>query len=411
MEIRCAFTELVPIARLKGKFHPKNPNVHTPEQIERLAKVLGYQGARTAARVSKRSNLLTAGHGRIMAAEKAGATHYPVDYQDYENEEQEYADLVADNALSDWAALDLSGINAHVPELGPDFDLDMLGIKDFELVIGDTLEPGCDEDEVPTNADTRVKLGDVWTLGRHRLMCGDSTAITDVEKLMAGRADITFTSPPYNAAKNGHLTGQVAGFDNKYQAHNDAMSDDDYLELLTGFTDVAFAKSDYVFVNIQLLTHNRVPLFKYQAHYQSLIKDILIWNKTQCPPNIVKGAFNTKWEYVFCLSNDTKTRGFPCDWRGQYPNVVDTESNAANEHAESHKAGFPVSFPCWFLEKFDFAKTVFDPFGGTGTTMIACEKLGRQCFMLELSPAYCDVILARWEKYSGQKAERLAGAE
>jgi hypothetical protein len=133
----------VPIAELKGKFHPKNPNQHPDDQIEMLAKIIKYQGIRKAAVLSKRSDLLTAGHGRIVAAERAGATEYPVDDQDYESDEQEIADLTADNAIGGWSELDLAGINAFVPELGPDFDLDMLGIKDFNL---DFL-PGTEEEQ------------------------------------------------------------------------------------------------------------------------------------------------------------------------------------------------------------------------------------------------------------------------
>jgi len=149
VKIRCVFSELRPIAELKDRFHPKNRNEHPPEQIERLAKILQYQGARTPAKISNQSGKLTAGHGRVLAAELAGWTHYPVDFQDYESDEQEYADLQADNAIALWAKLDLSGINTDLGDLGPDFDLDLLGIKDFNLdpPLSDVL-PG--EDKTPS---------------------------------------------------------------------------------------------------------------------------------------------------------------------------------------------------------------------------------------------------------------------
>lgn len=133
MIIRCSYTDVHPISELKLKFHPKNPNKHTDAQLERLASILQYQGARKAATISKRSNLITAGHGRILAAELAGWDSFPVDYQDYDSEEQEYADLVADNAVSDWSHINLKGINATIIDLGPDFNIDFLGIKDFVL--------------------------------------------------------------------------------------------------------------------------------------------------------------------------------------------------------------------------------------------------------------------------------------
>jgi len=395
---RCLYDKLVDPKKLKP--HPKNRNSHPPDQIDRLAKIIEYQGWRYPVKVSNQSGFVTAGHGRIEVA-KALKCKVPVNYQEYESEAQEYADVQSDNAIASWAELDFSAINSDLQDLGPDFDVDLLGIKNFEIDVADK-DLGCDEDEVPDVKDPVSKPGDLYVLGgRHRLLCGDATNIQHVELLMDGqRADITFTSPPYNAAKNGHLTGEVAGFDNKYKNNTDEMSDDDYLDMLSGFTSIAISKSRFVFVNLQLLTHNRNPLFRYQSQFSDNIKDVLIWNKRQCPPNIVRGAFNTKFEYVFCFSTDVKTRGFPCEWRGQYPNVIETESNAGNPFAEDHKAGFPVALPLWFLDKFDFAKLVFDPFGGTGTTLIACEKTNRNCFMMELDPHYIDVIVSRYCKYT-----------
>jgi hypothetical protein len=133
IQIHCAHHRLLPISELKSKFHPDNPNTHSDAQIERLARIFEYQGVRKPAVISKRSDRLTAGHGRVLAAEKAGMTEYPVDYQDYETEEHEYSDLCADNAVGAWSELNFSFINAKLPDLGPDFDIDMLGIKDFKL--------------------------------------------------------------------------------------------------------------------------------------------------------------------------------------------------------------------------------------------------------------------------------------
>jgi len=409
MNVNCLYDKLVPVSELKP--HPKNRNAHPKDQIERLAKILKYQGWRYPIKVSKQSGFITSGHGRLEAAIENGWPEVPVNYQDYENETQEYADLQADNAIASWAELSLAEINLDLPDMGPDFDIDMLGIKDFVLEPADKFH--ADEDAVPEPPKEPIsKLGDLYELGNHRVLCGDSTSIDAVEKLMNGESmDITFTSPPYNAAKNDHLTGQVAGFDKKYKEHNDEMSDDDYLHLLTGFTGIAIAKSKYAFVNLQMLTHNRNPLFRYQSHFLDQIKDVLIWNKSQCPPNIVKGAFNTKWEYVFCFSEDTKTRGFPCEWQGKYPNVVETESNASNEYAADHKAGFPVAFPLWFIEKFEFAKTIYDPFCGTGSTLIACEKTNRKCFGMEIDPLYIDVIVSRWCKFTGKTKIKRNGEE
>lgn len=408
IEIKCTQDgfKLVPIEKIVP--NPKNNNRHSIEQIQALKKLIKAHGFRTPLTISNRTGFLVAGHGRLEAAMALGMNELPCIYQDFANEAEEYQHMTADNEIARWAELDYQNVYDTLKEI-PDINTELLGIEDF--VLPEVIEPQCDEDEVPeVPEEPKTKLGDIYKLGNHRLMCGDSTSIDAVEKLMDGlNMDITFTSPPYNASKNGHLTGNVSGFDNKYKTHNDSMDDQDYLDLLNGFTGIAVKKSKYTFVNLQLLTHNRWALMQYQTNWSSMLKDILIWNKKQCPPNIVKGSFNTKWEYIFSFSEDNKTRGFPCDWRGKYPNVVETESNANNEFADDHKAGFPVAFPTWFLEKFEFAKNIYDPFCGTGTTLIASENLNRNCFGMEIDPSYCDIIVARWEKFTGKKAELING--
>ena len=133
MKVYCNYDKMVSIEELKKKFNPRNRNVHPQSQIEHIALIMRENGIRRSAVVSNRSNLLTVGHGRILAAELNGWTEYPVNFQDYENEEKEYQDMTADNALAAQATLDLSGINTDLADLGPDFDLDLLGIKDFVL--------------------------------------------------------------------------------------------------------------------------------------------------------------------------------------------------------------------------------------------------------------------------------------
>jgi hypothetical protein len=131
MRIHCEHTELKDPKELKQ--HPKNRNKHSPEQIDRLCKILAYQGWRYPIKVSKRSGFITSGHGRLMAAMKMCMKEVPVTIQDYDSDEQEYADVQADNAIASWSELDLSGINFDIGELGPGFDIDLLGIKNFKV--------------------------------------------------------------------------------------------------------------------------------------------------------------------------------------------------------------------------------------------------------------------------------------
>jgi len=132
---------MVPIGELIP--HPKNPNIHSDDQIERLAKILEYQGFRYPIKVSNLSGYITSGHGRLAAATKLGLKKVPVSFQDYESEEQEYADVVSDNAIASWAELKLADINIEIPNLGPDFDIDLLGIKNLKI----DFEPGLQEDQ------------------------------------------------------------------------------------------------------------------------------------------------------------------------------------------------------------------------------------------------------------------------
>ena len=127
--------EYVPVSKLKE--HPKNPNKHTKDQIERLAGIMLQTGVRRPLTVSKRSDFVTVGNGRLQAAKLMGWDTMPVSYQDYDDEDQEYADMVADNAVASWSSLDLSAINAEIENFSPDFDLDMLGLRDFTVDVAD----------------------------------------------------------------------------------------------------------------------------------------------------------------------------------------------------------------------------------------------------------------------------------
>lgn len=138
MKIHCKYDELKSLNELLD--HPKNRNTHSPSQIERLAKLFSYHGVRHPIIVSKRSGHIVAGHGRKLAALEAGFSQFPVVFQDFDSEEQEYAFIQSDNAIASWAELDFAGINDDLPDLGPDFDLEMLGIKDFALDISEKLE-------------------------------------------------------------------------------------------------------------------------------------------------------------------------------------------------------------------------------------------------------------------------------
>lgn len=336
--------------------------------------------------------MILGGNMRLKAIQEIGIKEVPIIKAENLTEEQQREFLIKDNVGFgewDWDAL------------ANDWDTEELNEWGLDVPIMDVTELEAEDDnfEEPETIETDIVLGDLFEIGEHRLLCGDSTDSDSVARLMDGqKADIAFTSPPYNAAKNSHMNGRVKGFDNKYQNNSDEMNDEQYLQFLCDFTNNTLIYSNYSFVNIQLLAQNKKVLIDYQYKNKEQLKDILVWNKSQCPPNIVKGAFNTKWEYVFVFSENNTTRGFPCSWQGKYANVIETENASGNEFADIHKATFPISFPSWVISKMDFAKSVLDVFMGTGTTMVAAHQLKRKCYGMELDPKYCQVIIDRMRK-------------
>lgn len=404
----------IKLVKLKDiKLNPNNRNKHPDEQIDRIVDIIKYQGFRRPGTISNRSGLLVCGEGRYLAAKKLGLKEMPIMFQDYESEEQEYADGIADNALDKWAALDLSEINNDLLNFSDDFDVDVLGLKDFETVLPEVFEPQADEDEVPEQVDTRCKLGDVWTLGRHRLMCGDSTVITDIEQLLGGtRVDLTFTSPPYGVGLE--YNSYDDSFDNTLSVVQSVLLTsskvtDGYIALNWG--DIVSGKeinksahpSQYSWLPIYDRTLKELGFFLWAQR---------IWKKPHARVSAPWAASSnrnvTDWEYLFTWSNGKQRSN--SRQNDSHFGVIDSSESSQSDTLKDHPGAFPVMVAERMVAihtENDFA--VLDPFGGSGSTLIACEKTNRKCFMMELDPHYCDVILSRWEKYTGKIAERIGG--
>ena len=367
VKIHCAYDKLVPISEIK--LNPKNRNKHPEEQILRLMEIIKYNGVRRCVTVSKRSGKVTVGHGRIKAMKRLGMKEIPVNFQDYESEDAEYADGVADNAIGLWAELDLAGINSDLGDLGPDFDLNMLGIKDFVLDIAEKLEPGCDEDEVPEAGPAYVVKGDVFTLGRHRLMCGDSTMIDDVERLMAGeKADMVFTDPPYGVGFQYNQHDDTGG-----QAYSEFIKEVWQNIQSLGCPVVLTPGNVNLPLWLSIDKFNMACWVKKNAMSPSAISHLNIFEIILL--HGVKNRRNTDLlEYSVKQQKDVGDH--PC------PKLIDIVEDSLNS---------------WGPD----ASNIFEPFCGSGTTLIASEKLNRSCFGMELDPKYCTVILDRWAKYAG----------
>lgn len=382
--------KMVPVSELKP--HPKNRNKHPSDQIERLAKILEYQGFRYPVKVSNRSGFVTSGHGRIEAAKLKGWTHVPVSYQDYDDDDQEYLDVQSDNAIASWSELDLSGINADLESIGP-FDLDLLGIKDFVLEPSEKYA-GCDEDEVPEPKESIAKLGDVWQLGKHRLMCGDSTDIGAVERLMNGeKADMVFTDPPYGMDLDADYS----------KMHKQVAAD-----------STAKAKAGSKGSKWKNVEGDDEPFDpNFILGYFNNISEIFLWGGDYYCDKLPIGTFIV-WDKNNGSEGADKMIGnaYEMAWSKQKHKKVMARifgrGTFGHDKVKVHPTQKPVQLAEWFFERWGKdTKTVIDLYGGSGSTLIACEKTSRRCFMMEIDPHYVDVIIARWEKYTGKEAYLL----
>lgn len=391
MKIHCLFDALIDPKELKPSH--KNRNKHSDEQIQRLAKILEYQGWRWPVKVSKQSGLITSGHGRRLAAIMNEWKTVPVVYQDYESEDEEYADSVSDNAIASWAELDLSGINIDIPDLGPDFDIDMLGLRGFEIEPADKFNG--DADEVPEVKDAFVKRGDLFELGRHRFLCGDATSNEDVLRLMNGeKADMVYTDPPYGLGYVGDF------YQDSIKASNGMKRTTNKFKQLEGDT----GNWDYDPQHVLTAFDYCEEIFMWGGDYYcwSLPKDgsWICWNKvSETRMDAMPGA-----SFELCWSKSKHKRHMvDLVWRGCFGHNRKTDGDK-----KVHPTQKPVKLAEWFFERWGKEKTnIVDLYLGSGSTLIACEKTNRKCFGMEIDPHYCSVIIERWQKFTGQKAVKL----
>ncbi len=261
------------------------------------------------------------------------------------------------------------------------------------------LEPGCDEDDVPEVAhDPITKKGDVWLLGEHRVMCGDSTMIDDVEKLMQGqKADMVFTDPPYGVSYMGGVVhGKTINENHKRKMlknDDDINIYDDWLSLVGNFIDDG---AFYIFYAIK----NSERIFTPLKNYNFEVCAVIAWNKINTGYADMNSHYKNKYEP--CVY--AKKRGKKLNWSGdtKQNTVWDIEKDRNNKLHPTQK---PVAVPEKAIgNSSKESNLVLDSFLGSGSTLIACEKTKRKCFGMELDEHYCDVIIERWQKFTGKEA-------
>ena len=381
--------KLVPYAR--------NSRTHSDEQVQQIMGSIKEFGFTNPILVDA-DGLIIAGHGRTMAAQRMGIKEVPCLRLGHLTDAQKKAYVIADNKLALNAGWDDEMLRLELADLQEaDFDLSLTGFDDDELnaLLAKAVEEGLtDEDAVPEVPETPVTVeGDVWVLGRHRLMCGDSTSIDAVDKLMDGnKVDLVFTDPPYGMF-----------LDTDY----DAMFGADKSHRKTGkrFTEVAGDNDDFKpeFINTIFTAFDYVDeIFIWGADYFSELipnrKDgsWVVWDK-RTNQEMDKVSGNT---FELCWSKKKHKRLIArILWSGHHGMQKDDTKKRV------HPTQKPVELVKWFFNNWSKPKdAVVDLFGGSGSTLMACEQTNRIAHLMELDPKYCDVIIKRWQDFTGKKA-------
>jgi DNA modification methylase len=389
--------DLIPYAR--------NARTHSDEQVAQIAASINEWGWTTPVLIDDKGGII-AGHGRVMAARKLGIDEVPTMTATGWTKAQKAAYVLADNQLPQNAGWDSDMLKLEIMDLDSEgFDLSLMGFNDDMLanMLKEETEGLTDEDAVPdVPDDPATVLGDVWVLGKHRLMCGDSTSIDAVEKLMGGvKADMVFTSPPYNAntkAGDGDIFNKKKSKKLYADGYSDNLASGDYVQLAKDVLEMCFAQTDgYIFWNV---SYNAKSRFEYISQIQDRL-DYLVeqccWKKSSTIP--FKGSLMRDWEPIYILSTNKQ----PVAVGEVTSNFWEVSNRGAQ--TETHKACFPVELPERGIRIVKSnTGVIFDPFGGSGTTMIAAEKNGRHSRLMELDPKYCDVIIQRWCDFTGEDA-------
>jgi len=382
--------------------YAKNSRTHDDAQVAQIAASIKEFGWTNPILVDGDKGVI-AGHGRLLAARKLGMAKVPtIELKDM-TEAQKKAYVIADNKLALNAGWDTNFLSLELQELkDQDFDLTLLGFDDKELdalLATETTEGLTDEDSVPdTPIEPKTKLGDIYILGNHRLMCGDSTSIDAVGSLMQeDLADLVFTDPPYNVAYSGR------GENNLGTIKNDDMSDSQFEDFCRGFFGCYFAyMKALACIYVCHPDSQSAPKLAFEKTFAEQFKksSTIIWMKqsagmgwqdyrAQHEP-ILYGWKEGKGKHFFC-GDRTKTTV----WK------IGRDAQTSYVHPTQKPVALPEEA---IINSSKGSDIVLDLFGGSGSTLIAAEKTGRKARLMELDPKYCDVIVKRWEDFTGKKA-------
>jgi len=395
---------MIKISKIKS--NPNNPRIIKDDKFKKLCKSISELPKMMELRpiVVDENFVVQGGNMRLKALTELGYKELPDEWvkqaKDFtEDELKEF--IIKDNVgFGEWDWDDLAN-NWDVEKL-EDWGLD---IPDFAVK---ELEAKEDDYEVPEEIKTDIVIGDLFEIGEHRLLCGDSTDSDAVAKLMNGETfEISFTSPPYNAGTTP--TELKMNKLSKYANDSDNRNEDEYLKLLTDFTNNSLIYSKYSFVNIQSLSGNKTALIDFLYNMKSYYADTLIWQKGNAQPAMANNVLNSQYEYIHCFSHKANRAIGTKEFRGTISNVLEISKQTKNKVKE-HNATFPIDLASFFISNF-CENSVLDLFLGSGTTMVASHQLGRKCYGIELDPKYCQVIIDRMKKLDPSIVIKKNGVE
>lgn len=373
-------------AKLKEiKPYDRNPRINE-SAVEAVAESI-RQCSYIAPIIVDEDGVILAGHTRYKALKMLGYTECEIIVKEGLTEEQKRKYRILDNKTNELAEWDLELLTIELD--GLDFDGFDFGFDEEE----EESESEIIEDEAPEvdeESDPVAKLGDIWQLGRHRLMCGDSTDRETVERLMDGnKADMVFTDPPYGYEYQSNKRTKTQKFD--------VLENDD--KILDFFPNLSGRVNGFVMICTTWKVLDKwLPLFKRYFDLTNMI----VWDKGGGGMGDLSHTFSTDYEVILCASNGAEIQ------EKRIGSVWSIGKDNASDYA--HPTQKPVELSSMAIRHTTkSAAIVLDVFGGSGSTLLACEQLGRTCYMMELDPKYIDVIIKRWENFTGETAVLLNG--
>ena len=387
--------DLVPYAR--------NSRTHSESQVAQIAASIKEFGWTNPVLLDGENGII-AGHGRVMAAQKLGEKQVPTIELGHLDEHQKRAYIIADNKLALNAGWDDEILALEIDDLkDAGYDLELTGFTKEELAAmnPEVIEGLTDEDAVPeVPEEPKTKLGDIYQLGNHRLMCGDSTIIDAVDKLMDGqKADMVFTDPPYGVAyEGGHNQKKRKGI------IADTLEGDDLTGLFYGALMAAIPNTkDGAAFYVWYASGKSIETYAALSKLPLKLRAVIQWYKVKSGLGAFMSQYIPNAEPCMYLYKD----GCSPAWYGptNEKTVWELKKESKNTYHPTQK---PVELPERAITNSSKAgDEILDLFGGSGSTLIACEKVNRHARLMELDPKYCDVIVARWEEFTGKKATLL----